>query len=395
MKQSQKWIVSIHLFCILLASSWVLASENTTIPSSMEQVMEQTGQAVNLQSFVEEIQSYANEYFPELADPDYLQQLLQGNLNLDQQSLGERLLTALLGEMQKNISLILKIVGIAIVCTILKSIQNSFGEGSIGDIAFYVCYLMVVALLIASFTNVVSLCTETIAKLANFMNMVVPLLFALITVTGKLSTISFLQPLILGMISFISFLLNRFLIPMIYTATVIHIVTNLSNHMKLDKLSELLKKSALWVMEISLVIFAGLLSLEGTLASSVDGMTSKIAKNVVSSAIPVVGKILGDTVDSVLGGITITKNAIGVLGILAVLAIAVGPLLKSLITMVVFQLSAAFMEPIADSRIAKCMDGMAGSLKIMVGMLAVIVFMFMIAITMMIKISNTVFLYQS
>ena len=163
---------------------------------------------------------------------------------------------------------------------------------------------------------------------------------------------------------------------------------------KLDKISELLKKGALWIVEICLIIFVSVLSLEGTLASSVDGMTSKIAKNVVSSTIPVVGKILGDTVDSVIGGITITKNAIGMIGIIAILAITVSPLIKSLIAMAVINVSTAIIEPIADSRIFKCMNGVAASLKIIVGILAIVIFIFIIAITMMLKISNNAMMYK-
>ena len=348
---------------------------------------------VNLDDFLEEIKKYSNEYFPELANEEYLNELIQGDIANDSNFI-EKIIDVLIGEFQNNISLILKIIGIAILCSVLKSIQSNFSESGIGEVAFYTCYLMVVILIITSFTNVITLCSETVDKLSDFMNMIVPLIFALITVTGNITTITFLQPLIIGMITFITYLLNKFIIPIIYIATVINIVTNISSHIKLDKLSEMLKKGSLWVMEICLIIFTFVLSMEGTLASSVDGMTSKIAKNIVSTTIPVVGKILGDTVDSVIGGVAITKNAIGMIGIIAILAITVSPLIKSLITMLVFNISTALIEPIADSRISKCMSGVAGSLKIIVGILAVVIFIFIIAITMMLKISNNVLMYK-
>lgn len=58
---------------------------------------------------------------------------------------------------------------------------------------------------------------------------------------------------------------------------------------------------------------SGVLSLEGTLTSSVDGLTAKTTKAVVTSTIPVVGKLLGETVDAVLGCSNILKNAVGFL----------------------------------------------------------------------------------
>lgn len=350
--------------------------------------------SANISAFLEEIKKYSNEYFPELSNEEFLNELINGEITNKDGNFLEKILKVLVGEFQNNISLILKIIGIAILCSILKSIQLNFSDGNVSDIAFYTCYLMIVTLIITSFTSIVSLCTDTVTKLSDFMNMVVPLIFSLLVVSGNITTISFLQPLIVGMITLITYLLNTIILPIIYIATVINIITNISEHIKLDKLSEMLKKGALWIVEICLIIFVSVLSLEGTLAASVDGMTSKIAKNVVSSTIPVVGKILGDTVDSVIGGVAITKNAVGMIGIIAILAITVSPLIKSLIAMAVINISTALIEPITDARIFKCMNGVATSLKIIVGILAVVIFIFIIAITMMLKISNNALMYK-
>lgn len=350
--------------------------------------------SVDLKGFLNEIKEYSNEYFPELANEEYLNDLIRGNISNENNNFIEKIINVLVSEFQNNLALILKIVGIAILCSVLKNIQSNFSNSSISEVAFYTCYLLIVTLIITAFTNVITMCSDTINKLSDFMNMVVPLIFALITVTGNITTITFIQPLIIGMITFITYVLSNFIIPVIYIATAINIITNISEHIKLDKLSEILKKGSLWLMEISLIVFTFVLSLEGTLAASVDGMTSKIAKNIVSSAIPVVGKVLGDTVDSVIGGVAITKNAIGMIGIIAILAITISPLIKSLIVLFVFNISSALIEPIADDRISKCMNGVTSSLKIIVGILAVVIFLFIIAITMMLKISNNALMYK-
>jgi len=369
-------------------------NRNLSSQLTKSEVIQDISDEVNLDDFLTEIKKYSNEYFPELSNEDYLNELITGNILSEDSNIVEKIGNVLIGEFQNNISLILKLIGVTILCSILKSIQTNFSDSGIGEIAFYACYLMVVTLIITSFTNIISLCVDTVDKLSDFMNMIVPLVFTLISIAGNITTISFIQPLIVGMITLITYLLNKLIIPIIYIATVVNIITNISYHIKLDKLSEILKKSSLWIMEFCLLIFTGLLSLEGSLAASVDGMTGKIAKNLVSSTIPVVGKILGDTVDSVIGGVSITKNAIGVVGIIAILAITISPLIKSLISMLVFNISAALIEPIADSRISKCLNGVAGSLKIIVGILAVVIFIFIIAITMMLKISNNALMYK-
>lgn len=206
---------------------------------------------------------------------------------------------------------------------------------------------------------------------------------------GKLTTVAILQPVLLTMITVITTLVSNVIIPVIFMCTVINIVTNISEHLNLQKIADMLKKGALWIVEISMIIFTCVLSLEGTLTSSVDAMTSKTTKTVVSNVIPVVGKLLGDTVDSVIGGITVTKNAVGFIGIIAILAIVISPLIKTLIMMIVFNLASAIVEPVADKRISKCMSSVGDSIKIVFGVLAIVCFLFVIGVGVMLKITNT------
>ena len=66
----------------------------------------------------------------------------------------------------------------------------------------------------------------------------------------------------------------------------------------------------MFILELLLIIFVGILSLEGTLAANVDGIVAKTTKSIVSTTVPVVGKLIGDAADSVIGATAITKNAI-------------------------------------------------------------------------------------
>lgn len=138
----------------------------------------------------------------------------------------------------------------------------------------------------------------------------------------------------------------------------------------------------------------GILSLEGTLSAGVDGVTAKVAKTVVSNSVPVVGKLLGDATDSVIGSISITKNAVGILGIIVIIAITILPIIKTLILMTMFGITSGVCESIADERIAKCLSITADSLKIVFGIMIMVMFLFIIAITLMIKMSNFSLIYR-
>lgn len=138
----------------------------------------------------------------------------------------------------------------------------------------------------------------------------------------------------------------------------------------------------------------GVLSLEGTLTSSVDGLSVKTTKAVVTSTIPVVGKLLGETVDAVLGCSNIIKNAVGFVGIIVVLAICIMPILKIAVLSIAFNLTAALSEPIADKRTVSVLEQIGGTFKLLFGIVCTISVMLMIGLTLVIKITNSGMMYR-
>ena len=140
--------------------------------------------------------------------------------------------------------------------------------------------------------------------------------------------------------------------------------------------------------------FVGVTSLEGTLSSSIDGITAKTTKTAVSSFIPVVGKILGDAVDTVMGCSVILKNALGIVGVIIIIGICIIPIIKLVTLMTVYYLGAALCEPIADGKIIKLLTHMGDTFKLLLAILSSVSVMLIIGITLVIKISNSGVMYN-
>ena len=147
-------------------------------------------------------------------------------------------------------------------------------------------------------------------------------------------------------------------------------------------------------MGVTLTIFVGVLSIEGTLTSSVDGITAKATKAAVSNFIPVVGKILGDAVDTVLGCAIILKNAVGLIGVIVVLGICILPIIRLSVLTIAYHLAAAICEVIADEKIIKLLEQMASSFKILLAVVFSVSTMLLIGITIVLKISNSGIMYR-
>ena len=111
-----------------------------------------------------------------------------------------------------------------------------------------------------------------------------------------------------------------------------------------------------------MTIFVGVISVRGIASETIDQVTLKTAKFAVDSFVPIVGKSLSDAIATVAGYSLLMKSALGVLGLILIIIIALLPIMKLLIMALLYKLSAALLEPISDSKIVKSIDSAGDSL---------------------------------
>lgn len=357
---------------------------NNTIESQQE--------IFGINSFIENSKKYTGEFFSDVNINDILNSAIQGKI--DNSNIYIKILNLLGSEIKTVIRSLISILVIIIIHSILKSVSESLENDNISKLIYYVQYIAIVTIVMGNFSDIINLVKETTVNLVGFMNTLIPVLISLMLYTGSVTTTSILEPIILFMINFIGNLIQDILIPVILIITSISVVSKISDKIQIEKISKFLKSSTTWLLGIILTIFVGVVSLEGTLSSSVDGITAKTAKTIVSSSIPVVGKILGDVVDSVLGCGVILKNAVGFLGVIIIIGICILPILKLAVLTFSYKLVASISEVIADAKIVKLLDEISEIFKILFAILVTISFMVIIGVTLLIKMSNAGMMFR-
>lgn len=106
------------------------------------------------------------------------------------------------------------------------------------------------------------------------------------------------------------------------------------------------------------------------------------------------GKILGDGVDSILGCGVILKNAIGVIGVIIIAGICIIPIVKLTAFSIMYSITSAVIEPLADEKIANLLDEMSGVFKLLLALVCSVSALFIIGITLVVKISNSGMMYR-
>ena len=161
-----------------------------------------------------------------------------------------------------------------------------------------------------------------------------------------------------------------------------------SDKVSISRVPNILKSVSLWSMGVILTLFIGILSLEGTVASTVDGVTVKTAKFLFSGSVPVVGKLLGDSVDVILGSTLIIKDAVGFVGVAVLFGLALTPIIKIIVVTAIYAGLSAIIEPFSDKRICKCLNDTADAGKMLLGIVVCVTVMVIIGTVMLLKITN-------
>jgi len=253
---------------------------------------------LNISSFIQQGQSYTKQVFPNLNINDLLTSALTGKV--DNSSIFKSILNLFGSEIVTSITLLGSVLVIIVINSILKSISENLGNESVSQIAYYIQYILIAGLIMSNFAGIISMIKDSISNLVGLMNSLVPILLALMMATGNAASASLLEPVILFSVVFIGNVITIVILPITLVAATLGIVSNISDKIQIGKLANFFKSGVIWVLGFVITVFVSVVSLEGTLTSSVDGIAAKTTKAAVSTFVPVVGKALGDSVDTVL-----------------------------------------------------------------------------------------------
>ena len=357
-----------------------------------EEIMSSIEEKFNIGSFISQAEEYTGDFLDNTNLSDILNEAMQGKIN--NQTIYKKIIKILGKEVSSNIKILISILIIVVIHGILKSITDSLENSNVSQIIYFVQYILIVTLIMSNFTEIIKLIKETASNLVGFINVLIPLLLTLMVYTGSITTSTVLETILLFVSNFIGNIIANILIPVVLIIVVFSVISKITERIQIERISKFLKSSVVWFLGIFLTIFVGIVSLEGTLSSSVDGITAKTAKAAVSSLIPVVGKVLGDVVDSVLGCGIILKNAVGAVGVIVIIGICIVPVIKVAVLSIMYSLASAIVEPVADTKIVKLLEEMSGVFKLLLAILCSLSVILIIGVTMVVKISNSGMMYR-
>jgi stage III sporulation protein AE len=186
-----------------------------------------------------------------------------------------------------------------------------------------VCGSFVVVTVMTDATAAVNSAAGAIKSCAAFEKALIPVLAAILTVSGNPLSAASVQGSAFAAAQIIENLAESFILPLAGISTALNIVGAMLTGIRVSAIGEIIRKVLITVFSASAGIFSGMLSLKAVLSSGADSLAVKGIKMASSTFVPIVGGALGDIYISFASSVSLLKTTVGIYAVIALFAIAI------------------------------------------------------------------------
>lgn len=226
-------------------------------------------------------------------------------------------------DMREASRVCLGIIGAVMVVSLLRTIPAGIERSAdlAGVVAVSVMFLSPAGALI-------DLGSETVIQVSEYGKLLLPVMAAALASQGGITGSTALYTVTAVFDAVLSNLISRVLLPLLYLFLALAVAHSAVGDDLLKKMRDGIKWLMTWVLKTVLYVFTGFISITGVISGPTDAAALKAAKLTISGFVPVVGGILSDASEAVLVSAGVVKNAVGMYGLFAVLAIWMDPFLR-------------------------------------------------------------------
>ncbi|GKU81144.1 stage III sporulation protein AE [Niallia sp. NCCP-28] len=383
-------IILFFLFIPTVQASPQEEEQEETSASNTQQMVDSQIDKLNLEElkgFWEHITQEYGGFLPESQKGSLYDFIKNGN-SIDLQGIFSGMMKFAFHEIIVNGKLLGSLILLTIFSMLLQMLQNSFEKSSISKVAYGIVFMVLIILALNSFHVAITFANEAISTMTGFILALVPLLLALMAASGGVISAAFFHPVILFLMNTSGMLIEYIVLPLLFLATLLHIVSALSEQYKVTQLANLLRNVSIGILGLFLTIFLGVISVQGASSAVTDGITIKTAKFITGNFIPVIGRMFTDAADTVINASLLLKNSVGIAGVAILLFIVAFPALKILMISFIYKFAAAVLQPLGGGPVITCLDIISKSILYVFAALAVVSLMFFLTITVIIAAGN-------
>lgn len=270
------------------------------------------------------------------------------------------------------------------VVAISVSVLNSFPDASekttnlVGSIGIALS-------LLRSTDSLINLASTTITEISEYGKLLLPVMTTAMASQGGINASAALYAGTAFFDALMTSVIGKLLVPLTYLLILLAVASSAIGEDILKKLRDTVKSCIIWSLKTLLYVYTGYIGITGIISGTADASALKAAKLTISSVVPVVGGILSDASEAVLVSAGLVKNAAGIYGLFAILAMWIEPFVRIGIHYLLLKATGAFCSAFGTKATTDLIGGFSSALGLLLAMTAAICFMLLISIACFLK----------
>lgn len=340
-----------------------------------------------LEEYKHNLDAEISRYLDNKSLKEWLVDFQRGDWKFDIKEISADIIKYFFKEITANSGLLGKLLILSVVTALISNLQISFSAG-IARISYLACFLALSAMAVSSFKIVLQIGQQTLDNMVTFMMAMLPQMLMLVAALGNVNSAAILFPLLMTTATAFANAVKNIVFPLIILSAVLSVASQMSDTVKVERLTKLFGQLAQLSLGLFLTIFVGLITLRSLYASALDKIALRTTKFITDNTIPVVGKMLSDTIEVAAGYIVMIKQALGIFGVIIILGMLLFPLLKIAAIALIYKFTAAVAEPMGDSKTAAVLESMGNHLMLMLAAVASAGMMFFVMIAIVVAMTS-------
>ena len=273
------------------------------------------------------------------------------------------------------------LLGVVLLCGVAESFFTAAEQPSVPRFVPMAGALAITLTAAGDLQQMMGLGVETMEELDVFAKALLPTLSAAAAASGGAITAGARQVATVFFANLLLSVIRKLLLPLLYCCIAAAAADTMVPDHGLKKIGAGISKAVTWALTATMVVFTGFLTLTGAATGAADAMTVQMTRSAIATAVPVVGSIISEATGTVLAGAGVLKNAVGIFGMLAVLAICLTPFLNMAVQYLLYKLTAFLAGIVTQGALAELINALGTAFGLMLGMTGSCALLLLISIT--------------
>lgn len=262
------------------------------------------------------------------------------------------------------------LIAAAMTASILKSASDT-----VKYTVKLACAACICSILFLCANSLIRLGTDTIEKISDYGKLLLPVMASALAAQGAFTGSAALYTGTAVFNAVLCAVYSGVLIPAIYLYLALAAADSVTANHSLKKVKELFKNGVTWFLKTSLTIYISYMGITGIISGTADAAALKTTKAALSTAVPVVGGILANASEAVLLSAALVKNAAGIYGIFAILAIFLTPFLRIGVHYLILKSTEAVCAILDEKETSELIGDFSGAMGLILGMTGAVCFL--------------------